>query len=169
MLKEILSFFNLQREIFGVCPECGELFRLSDCAITKDQRPVSDWLTAIDREEERLGRIEERIEDQKLALQEAAARKGREAAVRMVRKFDPVFNPLELNPDDSRIILHPVDYLVFSGMTSKQPLRKVIVLDRETKNPEQRAVQRSIEQAVEKGRYDWQTLRVGNDGVITAE
>lgn len=122
-----------------------------------------------DREEERLGRIEERIEDQKLALQEAAARKGREAAVRMVRKFDSVFNPLKLNPDDSRIILHPVDYLVFSGMTSKQPLRKVIVLDRETKNPEQRAVQRSIEQAVEKGRYDWQTLRVGNDGVIAAE
>jgi hypothetical protein len=31
--NQLLKFFQLQRQIFGVCPHTGNVFRLSDCHI----------------------------------------------------------------------------------------------------------------------------------------
>lgn len=46
---------------------------------------------------------------------------------------------------------------------------RAIMLDRETKQSSHRTVQRSIERAVEHGSYEWQTLRVQEDGQIKTE
>ena len=42
--------------------------------------------------------------------------KGRKKATQAVKKFDKVFNPQKLNPDDSMGVFHPVDYVIFDGM-----------------------------------------------------
>lgn len=171
MLSRIASFFNLQRRIFGVCPECDEVFRLSDCVINTKAKSGKDWMDAIDAEEERLNRLEEKIEEQRDKLRAEAARKGRMAAQRQIRRIDRVFTPHKLEPDDAKVIFHPIDFVVFNGLTdkNKKPMRNIVLLDRQTAEPEHRALQKSIEQAVEKGRYEWQTLRVEPTGNIVAD
>ncbi len=171
MLSRIAAFFNLQRRIFGVCPECDEVFRLSDCTINTRAKSGKNWLDAIDAEEARLGRLEEKIEEQRAKLKEAAARKGRLAAQKQIRRIDRVFTPHHLEPDDAKVIFHPIDFVVFNGLTDKdkRPMKNIVLLDRQTTDKGHRALQKSIEQAVEKGRYEWQTLRVEQNGTIVAE
>jgi len=168
MKKEIFDFFSLQRQIFGLCPHCHELFRLSECDIYLKQRPVQDWMTAIDRETARLGELEARIEDKKEALREKARVQGRASALKAARKVDQVFSPRRLNPDDAKVLFHPVDYIVFDGMKQGE-MRRLLLLDRQTADKQHRKVQGSIEKAVEKQRYEWQTLRVGVEGEIERE
>lgn len=60
-------------------------------------------------------------------------------------------------------------YVVFNGMNSEKTVKDIILLDRQTKNPSHKKVQNSIEKAVEKDAYEWQTVRVGNDGKIEIE
>lgn len=39
--NQLLKFFQLQRQIFGVCPYTGNIFRLSDCHIDiKNQNQI---------------------------------------------------------------------------------------------------------------------------------
>jgi len=42
----------------------------------------------------------------------------------------------------------------------------IVLLDRETKEGNHRAIQKSIERVVEKESYEWQTLRVQENGKI---
>jgi hypothetical protein len=45
----------------------------------------------------------------------------------------------------------------------------IVLLDRETKEGNHRAIQKSIERVVEKESYEWQTLMVQEDGKIKVE
>ena len=51
----------------------------------------------------------------------------------------------------------------------KESIKKIILLDREEKGTDHRALQRSIEKFVERENYGWQTLRVQEDGKIKVE
>ena len=48
-------------------------------------------------------------------------------------------------------------------MKKAESIKNIILLDREEKGPDHRALQRSIEQVVEHENYEWQTLRVQGD------
>ena len=168
MKSDIVKFFGLQRQIFGVCPKCEDLFRLSDCKIFIKKKPVADWMDKITLEENRLDRLEEKLEEKKTDLQEKAREAGRKLAQRAVKKIDPVFTPHKLNPDDAKVIFHPIDYVVFDGM-KKESIKNIILLDRQEKGTDHLALQKSIEKVVERENYEWQTLRVQEDGKIKAE
>jgi hypothetical protein len=54
----------------------------------------------------------------------------------------------------------------------KESIKNIILLDRQEKGTDHRALQRSIgsiEKVVEHENYEWQTLRVQEDGKIKAE
>ena len=74
----------------------------------------------------------------------------------------------KLNPDDAKVIFHPIDYVVFDGM-KKESIKNIILLDRQEKGTDHRAVQKSIERVVEQENYEWETLRVQEDGKIKVE
>ena len=169
MKSDILKLFALQRQIFGICPKCSDFFRLSDTKIYLKEKPVKDWMDKLDSEEERLNRLDEKIEEEREELQEKAREKGRKAAQLKVKKIDPIFTPRKLNPDDAKVILHPIDYIVFNGMKDPNPMKNIILLDRKMKGADHRAVQKSIERVIEKENYEWQTLRVQEDGKIKTE
>ena len=86
-----------------------------------------------------------------------------------MKKIDPIFSPRKLNPDDAKVIFHPIDYIVFNGMKAPEPIKNIILLDRQAKDGNHRALQRSIEKVVEKENYEWQTLRILEDGKIKTE
>lgn len=180
MKKELLNFFMLLRSIFGVCPRSGEFFRLSDCRIYLKRRPAPDWMDQLESKEIYLDSLEERFSLRESALRTKAREQGRELANQMVRKLDTIFKPLKLNPDDSKVIFHPVDYIVFKGMKVaynpyhperriEGPIKGITFLDRKAQSKEHQKIQNSVEKVIEQGKYDWQTLRILEDGTIKIE
>lgn len=167
MNSEIMAFFTVQRQIFGICPCCGELFRLSDADISVKNKFKSDWLDALERRADHLDTKEERLQERKSEMQEKAKAIGRRKAVKFVKRIDPVFTPRKLDPDDAKVIFHPVDYMVFNGMSQRDIVNKIVFLDRI--DVQDARLQKSIEKAIEKRNYEWQTLRVLDDGKVKIE
>jgi len=169
MKTDIISFFTLQRRIFGVCPGCHDFFRLSDCKTFLKKKPLYDWKEKIDLESQRLDRREERLNQSEKEIRERAQKKGRRLAQLAVRRIDPIFTPRKLDPDDAKVILHPIDYVVFNGMNTATSIKNIVLLDREAKQPGHQKIQKSIERVIDQENYEWQTLRVRKDGKIEAE
>ena len=44
MNSELIKFFSVQRQIFGVCSCCGDIFRLSDAKVYLKEKPQPDWM-----------------------------------------------------------------------------------------------------------------------------
>lgn len=166
MRNDILEFFSIQRNIFGLCPRSGKLFRLSDCKVYLKRRPRRDWMDEIDAESGRLERLEQRLLEKEDAIRDKARDKGRKLAKVAIRKIDPIFSPRKLNPDDAKVLFHPVDYLVFCGMKSGASVRRLMFLDRISTSSEHRRIQKSIERTIEQEKYDWITMRIDEDGKI---
>jgi len=170
MKEEIITFFALQRQIFGVCPCCGKLFRLSDCEISKELGKLpADWMTKYQAANQRLDNIESKIEEKRYEIKEKAKEKGQAAASKMARKADPLFKKLGLKVDDAKIIIHPVDFLVFDGLNTNDNETKRLVFVDEKASRDRLKLQKSIEKTVEKEHYEWQTLHIDESGIISSE
>jgi len=116
-----------------------------------------------------LDRAEERLNEREEDLREKARAKGRKMAQLRIRRIDQVFTPRGLNPDDAKVIFHPIDYVVFKGMKSEGPMKEIVFLDRDTRSADRRKIQRSIEKALEQEKYEWLTIRIHDDGTIREE
>lgn len=166
--NQLLRFFQLQRQIFGICPHTGNVFRLSDCHIYVKKRPEPDWLQKIEAEQLRIDNISEKLDERKNLVAEQAKILGRKEADNAVRKFDKVFKPKKLNADDSKVIFHPIDYIVFNGMKSGL-MKNIILMDRVKNSASEKQVQKSIAKVIERQNYEWITLRVEDNGNIKEE
>ena len=171
MHQQTLLFFQYQRQIFGICTCCGEFFRLSDCKVYQEAKAPTDWLDKLEKDERRIDLEEEKLIEALEELKEAARVRGRNTANRMVKQVDKVFHPQKLNPDDAKVIFHPVDYVVFNGMKDNKTegLKNILLLEGKKRSTEGKKIQKSIMKAVDKGNYEWITLRVENDGGIKQE
>jgi predicted Holliday junction resolvase-like endonuclease len=140
-----------------------------DSNVFLKKQPTADWKGSLDREADRLEKLADRLEERKIQLQETAREKGRVAAAKVVKRIDPVFHPRKLNPDDAKVLFHPIDYVVFDGMKKADEVNHIILLDRETESVKHRELQKSIEKVIEKEHYEWVTLRVDEQGEIKEE
>jgi predicted Holliday junction resolvase-like endonuclease len=165
--NQLLKFFQLQRQIFGVCPHTGDVFRLSECQIYVKPKPEPDWLQKIEKSQTRIDKAREKLLEKEASIRESAKIAGRKEANLVVKKIDKIFNPLKLNPDDSKVIFHPVDYIVFNGMKEGK-IKNLILLDKE-KDKSNKKIQDSIQKVVEMKNYEWMTLRVEENGNIKQE
>jgi predicted Holliday junction resolvase-like endonuclease len=171
MIKGVLDIVIAQRSIFGVCPCCERIFRMSDCAIFTRTRRPKDWMAKLDATDASLYEMEMAIEEARADLQEKARAVGRRATQQRIRRIDPIFTPLKLHADDAKILAHPVDYIVFDKMNTSEAKtpESIIFLDRERTAPHQQKLQRSMMRTIEKGQFDWLTLRVRDDQTIVRE
>jgi predicted Holliday junction resolvase-like endonuclease len=165
--NQLIKFFQLQREIFGVCPYSGNVFRLSECHIYVKRKPQLDWLQQIEKAQLKISNLEDKLNDKEEEIREKARVAGRSEASKMIKKIDKIFNPLKLNPDDSKVIFHPIDFIVFNGMKSGN-MKSLVLLDKANNKTDKR-LQRSIKNVVEKGNYEWITLRVEENGSVKQE
>jgi predicted Holliday junction resolvase-like endonuclease len=123
-------------------------------------------------EERKLDTLEAKIDEDLKFYNEVAREKGRKEANKKMKKVDKIFTPQKLNPDDAKVIFHPVDFVVFNGMkngSNGDALKNIILLDGERKTTEHKQVQKSIIKTVESENYEWITLRVDEDGKISEE
>jgi hypothetical protein len=135
MIDDIVRFFAIQRNIFGVCPCCGELFRLSDCSVYLRTKPTKDWMDILESEDNRLNLKEEKLDEIEEALRDKARVAGRRTARRAITRIDPIFAPRRLNADEAKVLFHPVDYVVFRGMKDPGTVREIVLLDRKAEGP----------------------------------
>jgi len=170
MKNPFIEFYSSLRHIFGICKNCNNIFRVGDCELYQKKKPEVDWKSKLDNEIASLERIEEKLLDKIELAKESARQRGRSDADRLVKKIDPVFSPLKLNPNDAKVIFHPIDFIVFNGMnTNEKTIKNLIMLDNKNKKNEYKTLQNSIANAVNASRYEWLTLRVNENGTISEE
>jgi predicted Holliday junction resolvase-like endonuclease len=68
LVKNLLSFFKTARHLWGRCPSCAALFRLSDAAISSSPEPPKDWLRRLERQQNALALQEEEIATREAGL-----------------------------------------------------------------------------------------------------
>ena len=166
MNPDLIKFFSYQRMIFGICSCCGDIFRLSDCKVYRKEVPIIDWKEKLQKQNAALDRLEEKLDEKMKVLQDSAREAGRKQADKLIKKVDPVFAPLKLNPDDAKVVYHPVDFVVFNGMKSKD-LKNLMVLDGKNKPTELKRIQDSVANSIEKKNVEWVTINVGMKGEIS--
>lgn len=173
MRSDIFKFLQLERQIFGVCPKCGRFFRLSECKIHLKEKKALGWLDELMKKYKIIEKAEEKLDEKEGELREKARKKGRKQALKAAMKIDAIFTPRGFNPDDVKVLFHPIDYIVFNGMKDTSTMKdtgtmkNIVLLDRERKDAPARKLQKSIEKTIESENYEWQTIRIDEGGKIT--
>jgi predicted Holliday junction resolvase-like endonuclease len=157
------------RRILGVCPCCGEIFRLSDLTIAYRAKPPVTWLDRLEAAESRQQRAEDEFADEEQRIRELAKERGRQALPRLLREAEPVFACRGYFAHDAKPLFDPVDYVIFDGMNAAPGVRRIVLFDGPALGHARERVQRSIQRALEAGNYEWRTVRMGKDGRIRAE
>jgi len=62
LMVELARFFKTASHLWGRCPCCGDLFRLSDAAISFNTEPPSDWLRGFQRKQEQVAADRNEVE-----------------------------------------------------------------------------------------------------------
>jgi predicted Holliday junction resolvase-like endonuclease len=63
LMVELSRFFKAASHLWGRCPRCGELFRLSEAAISFGSEPPRDWLHRLQRQQAALDAKRGDLED----------------------------------------------------------------------------------------------------------
>jgi predicted Holliday junction resolvase-like endonuclease len=169
MTSPLVATFQDFRRILGVCPCCGEVFRLADLKIAYRARPTVTWLDRLEAEEDRQERAEDRFAEDEQRIRELARERGRRALPRLLREAEPVFACRGYFAHDVKPLFDPVDYIVFDGMNGSPGVKRVVLFDGPGARHVRERAQRSIQRALEAGNYEWKTVRMAKDGRIQPE
>jgi predicted Holliday junction resolvase-like endonuclease len=164
----VVAAFQEMKRIFGVCPCCGEVFRLSDATVfTRDPPPKTEF-DRLREARERFERQEEKFHEEIASLREKATRKGWLQARNRLRRIAPAFVGRGIDPQDVKVIFDPVEYVVFRGLNNKNT-EAIKFVDREPNSSRRERVLNSIKRVIRSGNLEWHTYRVNEDGTVTRE
>lgn len=214
--KEIVSFFKTARHLWGRCPNCDCVFRLSDAAISSSPNPPRDWLARLKRQEASLALREQDliVRDNELLTREENLREGewdlkrgqrnlerdakirvreilgseteikklirieRKAAVkssrstligRLMERMAPCLQRFGYSPLDMRTICDPMDYVVFDGLTVERRVKRITFVEVKCGRSVLSSAQRSIVEAIDKGRVETEVWEIGEHGIPIAQ
>jgi predicted Holliday junction resolvase-like endonuclease len=125
------------------------------------------WIDTFETKVSVLARKEESFDEKEQKLRHEAAERGRRRVPALVRKsMDSQFARLKFNPYDIKALLHPVDFVVFDGLESKDKLRQIVFLSKAVESDSLTGLRNSVQKVVEQKNYNWQVARVSVDGKI---
>jgi predicted Holliday junction resolvase-like endonuclease len=157
--KLLIEELKRNKRFMGTCPECGEDFRLADAVLfSLDDDAPSAALTAIKQ-------ARERIKDRKRALADQRERMTRRAqntaaAVslgKIIEKIVPSFTTFNYAPGDCRALFEPIDYLVFSGLTTARRVEALSFIEVKSGGARLTKNQRNIKTIAESGKVTFET------------
>ncbi|UCH05779.1 MAG: hypothetical protein JSW05_06335 [Candidatus Thorarchaeota archaeon] len=90
----------------------------------------------------------------------------RKARKRVVEIVDSALPGCKYHPQDIKAVLHPIDYVVFCGMTECDEIEKIVCFSVETDDNALKKVRRSIERTIDGKSYSWNVARVLDDGTV---
>lgn len=165
---KLVEVFNELKRIYGICPCCGEPFRLSEAVLFTKTAPPKTVFEKLDDAYDRLDRQNERFEEKEEELREEARRLGQLEARRRLREIAPFFVARRIDPHDVKLLFHPVEYVVFRGMQNDR-CASVDFIDHPPVNRDREKIQRSLDSAITAGNLEWQTFRIGEDGRVVRD
>jgi len=166
MFEEFQEF----RKILCVCPDCGEIVRVSDLKLKAKGKAEKTWLDKYQDKIKGIERKEEKFDEIKDKLREKAVEKGRKEAKKVFNKaINPTFKALKYNPLDIIPILNPIDFLVFKGMNDKKQVNDLIFLSKICENTFLNKLRAQVRNTIEKESYTWEVARIDNKGKISME
>ncbi len=210
--KELIAFFKKASHLFGRCPNCGSVFRLSEAAISASQEPPKDWLRRLQRREDAVMAKEDEIAERETSLadleldlvgrerdvryaedrieltakqrvreilmsktevQALIRQKNKEAVLRsratllgrMLERLAPCFHKFAYDPRDMRSICDPYDYVLFDGLTVERQVKEITFIEVKCGRGRESTVQRSVREAVDKGRVRAEVWEVGSPDI----
>lgn len=163
-MNTVRLFQDFQR-LYGFCPCCGELFRLSDARLFYKASPPRTLWDDLNDERARLERGAERLEQDTERLREQAIETGRRERDRRLNGLISFFHRRRIALGDMKLLFHPVDYVVFRGL-GQRTCTAVEFLDCEPVSTTHERLQRSIERTVDAGNYSWVTMQIDDDGRV---
>ena len=174
MADSFVDIFQQLKTILCLCPNCSSLLRVSQLHLHSTAPSPRTWLDDHDDQMQKLQNKSDRVttKEDKLYSQEKEMRKksaerGRKMVVNTVLKsMDDYFSKKKYNPYDIKPIIHPVDFVIFNGDHDKQ-INEVVFLSKKSNNPNLAALQKSIDECVEKKNYDFKTAKISNEGKVT--
>lgn len=111
-----------------------------------------------------------KLEKQEKELREKAADYAkRKLLPAKLKSVSPVFAKQRLNPQDVKVIFHPVDYVAFDGMNLKDRVDRVLFFDRIHKSQLHRRTQDSLQDTIDAEKYEWVTIRTDENGGVFLE
>jgi predicted Holliday junction resolvase-like endonuclease len=212
LVKNVLAFLKTARHLWGRCPNCGSLFRVSEAAISSSPEPPRDWLRRLERQQAALAEKESELDDRDGELEQREAelsdlerelrvgqnrlerdsknrvreilrsntevqaliREASKAAVlrsratllgRLLERVAPCFRRFPYDPRDMRSICDPVDYVLFDGLTVERQVRQITFIEVKCGRSRLSSAQRSVREAVEKGRIGTEVWEIGNPDI----
>ena len=151
--------------ILCICPCCDEIFRLSDGRPFMKHRRLRTPMDALEAEARRIERRAEQLEASERSLREMARSIGQRRAKKQLKEIDPIFCGNGLDPQDAKALFNPIDYIVFHGMNNKD-VRKILLLSRLPHNKASERFQTSLRRVIQRGKFEFKTLRVEMDGAL---
>ena len=162
--------FQEFRKILCVCPECGEIVRVSDLKLKSKGRVEKTWLDDYEHRSLQMGKKEEEFSEIESELRKAAVEKGRKEAQKVFNKaIKADLRKLKLDPYDIKPILNPVDFLVFKDMNSKDLISDIVFLSQKIENQNINRLRVQVKKVIEDKNYEWLVARIDNTGQIALE
>ncbi len=164
--KEFQEF----RKILCVCPECGEIVRVSDLRLKTKGKVKKTWLDDYELRSDQMDLKEEEFSEIESELREAAVEKGRKKAQKVFNKaINADFRKMKLDPYDIKPVLNPVDFLVFKDMNSKDAISDIVFLSKQIENQNINRLRSQVKNVIENEDYEWHIARIDNMGKIKLE
>ena len=167
-----MAFEDFQefRKILCVCPECGDIVRLSDLKLKTKVETEITWLDYYEFRERLLSGREAEFDAVKGELREAARAEGRrQAEVVFNNAIKQDFRRMKFNPIDIKPVLNPVDYLVFKDMNKSKEITDLVFLSKKLENPMINRLREQVKTSIENSNYEWLVARIDNEGKIEFE
>ena len=168
MKTNAFDVFRDFQNILIVCPDCGEIHRLSDLKLSYRRKPKRTWWDELVDADAAAWEAEERLDEKRKDIRQKAVEKGRKQLPKLLKRCVPVIAAHGYYPQDVKAMFDPVDFVIFDGMNTRPAVRRVVLLDGPAKDKRRETAQRSIQSALKKGNVEWKTIRLDERGQIKA-
>ena len=167
MMDDFLTVFTNFKNILCVCPNCQALPRLSELQIFSTKKAPKDWM---DDWQQRMNNLQEKVNEfseKESKIRDEAAKRAQVEVPKLIKKSlsDHIVS-LKYNPYDIKPINHPIDLVIYDGM-SDGDVENVVFLH--SKNKAMQELHKSVHKTVENKDYDWKVVRVSTDGELEFE
>jgi predicted Holliday junction resolvase-like endonuclease len=153
---------QLQRDkrFRGTCPGCNDDFLLADAVLFSiDDEPPEAAFAAIEVAREGIRKREEELAYARERMSKRAQKTSEAVNLgKIVEKIVPSFASFAHRPGDCRALFEPIDYLIFSGLTSRRLVDSLLFVDVKSGKARLSNNQRKIKKVVEDGAVDFATI-----------
>lgn len=150
---DLISALKQDQRMFGDCPHCGEEFRLGSAKLFSADDNFPDEVLA------RIAEMKQSLKDRRQELEAMKHRMTDRARItaesvnlgKILEKIAPSFDGFQYPTQDCRSLFEPIDYVIFSGMSTNGAVDALVFLDVKSGAARLTRTQKEIAGVVQRG------------------